>query len=354
MNNKLEKYTSSIWFKIACAAAILFVFYLLAGFLFPVFLAIALAFALYPLQRFFERLPIRGGKISMNRVVAIALSFVVLFIFLYFIVEVLILPMFAEANRLLQNLPQLSTTDGKISIKAFLDPATGSQLPSNLVALIDKLLSTVTGYLIGVAENLISSTFAIASNLIGLIVVPFLSFYFLKDWQPLRDMVVDIFPLENQEKAKSILDEMGEVLRNYVSGMGKLCIIMSIVIMVATYLMGHNYPLVLGFIAVLSELVPVLGPVAGSVPAIFLAYSQSPMLALQTAIFYFVVYQIDAQYIMPNVMGKSINLHPVLIILAVIVGAQLFGITGLIFAVPVAALVRVLYENLWHMGEEIK
>ena len=85
----------------------------------------------------------------------------------------------------------------------------------------------------------------------------------------------------------------------------------------------------------------------------FIAYSQDTALALKVVIFYVIFYQIDGQFIMPTIMGKYIALHPVLIILGVLVGGKLFGIVGLLFAVPVVAVCKVLYDHLWHMNEDM-
>ena len=108
---------------------------------------------------------------------------------------------------------------------------------------------------------------------------------------------------------------------------------------------------VLGFWAILAETVPVVGPIMGAVPAIFIAYGQSPEAALHVAIFYAVYYQLDANFLMPKIMGQRLDLHPVLVIRSLLVGAKLFGILGMVFAVPVAAVYRVLYKELWHAEE---
>lgn len=74
-------------------------------------------------------------------------------------------------------------------------------------------------------------------------------------------------------------------------------------------------------------------------------------MAFHVAVFYAVYYQLDANYILPKIMGKKIDLHPVLVIGSLLIGAKLFGIFGMIFAVPVAAVYRVLYKELWHASE---
>ena len=71
------------------------------------------------------------------------------------------------------------------------------------------------------------------------------------------------------------------------------------------------------------------------------------------ALFYLVFYQFDANFLMPRIVGKKIDLHPVILILSLIIGAKLYGILGMLFAVPVAAVYRVLYKELWHSTDEL-
>ena len=102
----------------------------------------------------------------------------------------------------------------------------------------------------------------------------------------------------------------------------------------------------------MAETVPVVGPLMGAVPAVFIAYSQDTASAFSVALFYLVFYQIDGNILMPRIMGSKIDLHPVVLILSLLIGAKLYGILGMLFAVPVAAVYRVLYKELWHSSDE--
>lgn len=348
MITNFGSFTKSIWYKIIYALVVFTLFYFVADFLLPVFVAIALAFALYPLAKWFETLSV--GKLGkLPKIGAIIMSFVVLGIALYIVADFLILPFFGEVNKLLVRLPKLSTAQ---SLNNLLDPQTRAALPSNIQALVDNALATATGYIMKMAQNLINSTVDIAANLIGMIIVPFLTFYFLRDWRTLQKMFINIFSHRSQEQVNIILNDIGEVLSSYVRGIFKLCLLVGICISIGTYFLGMQYPLVLGFIAIIVETIPVLGPILGTVPAVFIAYSQSPALALKVALFYLVFYQIDSHYLMPTLMGSAVNLHPVLIIVGILIGGKLFGIVGLLFAVPVVGICKVLYDHLWHMDEE--
>ncbi len=351
MINVLKHYSKSIWFKIGITVLSIFLVGIAAKFLYPVFVAIALAFVLNPVVKFFERVPIRP-QIPMPKSLAIIFSFAVFGLFIYAIVAQLIIPLLGEMNKLLANLPILTGGFGSQELgMRFNNAASGSKLPSNLNALVDEGLSYATSYVMAWMKDLVSSTFDMAAHLIGFILVPFLSFYFLKDGEKLRKMTINVFAYDSQALASSILSDIVIVLSAYVRGLFKLCIISAFCIALGTYILGVQFPLVLGFTAILVETIPVVGPILGALPALSISYSQDPMLALKVGIYYFVYYQIDSQVILPKVMGEAIDLHPVLIIVGVFIGGQLFGILGLLFAVPAVAVCKVLYDHLWHMDE---
>lgn len=204
----------------------------------------------------------------------------------------------------------------------------------------------------GLLKDMLASTVQAAKSLVSLALVPFLSFYFLKDWRTLKKMVVGLFAYEKQPLADRVLTDMGHMLCAYVDNMFKLCFVAAACLTAGNSILGVQYTLVLGFLAMISEMIPLVGSVVGTLAAVFIALLQNPSLALKVLILYLVYYQIDAQVIMPNLMGHSITLHPVLIILAVMIGGQIGGVAGLIFAVPVLAIIKVLYGYFWHAGEK--
>ena len=353
MIDLIHNYKNSTVFKITCAFVAFFIFYHIAAFLFPIMLAVALAFVLHPLTKLFAKIPVGPGKEQLPEVIAILLAFVAMSAFLYILAKIIILPLFGELNQFLVELPEyMKKLDSSNLDWIGLDQKTRSELPSNLLSLIDSMLAWSMSYILEMMKSLVKSTFEMAVLLIGLIVVPFLAFYFLKDWHELRRLMIDIFSYEAQPKVAAIFDELGIVLSSYVRGMFKLCLLVGICITAGVYAIGINYPLILGFLAMIAEVVPVVGPVVVAVPAAFLAYSESPVHALKIIIFYFVFYQIDAHYLLPKIMGKCVQLHPVLLILSLLIGAKLFGILGLLFAVPMSAICKVLYKHLWHSSED--
>lgn len=323
-------------------------FYFLVDSFLSVFLAIAMSFLLYPIVNRLEKVSLGGHRIPTTGAVIIA--FLVFGLFLFAAANILIVPLVNQVNNLMKAMPELAEKANEN-----LTPFLGEEfhkLPPNIQEMVDSSLSSISSYLMTVLKDMVSSTVKFAKSLVGMVLVPFLAFYFLSDWRTLKSMVVSLFSYDQQPVADRVLSEIGTMLCAYVDNMFKLCFIAAAFLTVGNYVLGVQYTLVLGFLALVTEMIPMVGSVVGTLSAMFIALLQNPPLALKVMVLYLVYYQLDAQIIMPNLMGRSITLHPVLIILAVLIGGQIGGVVGLIFAVPVLIIVKVLYENFWHAGEE--
>lgn len=349
---------NSTLFKLGFVFGVSFILYLLAPFFLPILLSVALSFALYPLVNFIQSIKLNNQKLSNSSfdfspsyVAAIIISLLGFMMLLTGIVFYLILPLFGQMNDVILKLSVLANRSDLAVKDVVKNPSILPLLPSNIDMLMDDAIHWAMGFVGSAVQNLLESSLGIISNLVGLLIVPFMSFYLLKDWRELRIMFINVFQEEDRALVSHVLDEIGATLTAYVGAMGKLSLLAGISISCGTMVIGVDYPLVLGFWAILAETVPVVGPLLGAVPAVFLAYSKSQTAAFLVAIFYFVYYQMDANVIMPRLMGKRINLHPVFLIISLLIGAKLFGIIGMVFAVPVAAVYRVLYRELWHAGE---
>ena len=343
--------------KFLIAFVVSAVLYAMSSFLFPILLAIGLAFALYPLTRIFVRLQLGKTGMHPSRVAAIVLAFVVSAIFTVGVVSFVVLPLFGQLNELLAKLPEYSKQMQGDSLLGLLKDPTASGaplLPSSLEGLLEDAINSIMGFLASVVRNLLNSTVQMVANLVGLVVVPFLAFYFLKDWRQLCLMITDLFTPGARPKVSHVLARIGVAISGYVEGLWKLSLLSALSVTIVLLILGVPYPLVFGLIALVAETIPVIGPMISAIPAIFVAYTATtPNTALLLAVFYIIYYTMDSQMLQPIVMGKKINLHPVVILLALMIGGKLFGILGMLFAMPVAAVYRVLYDELWHYdGEE--
>ena len=299
-------------FKLLVTALISFIMYKLAAVLLPIILAIFLAFALYPVVNVITKISVGQGTIHPSRVFAIVLALIGFCVMLVIAVGLLVLPLFGQINELLVKMPKVLVHAKAANLDLILSQGGIPQLPSNFSMLLEDLLSWAMGFVSDLLRKLLASSMDIVTNLIGLIVVPFMSFYFIRDWRQLRAMFINLFNYDAQPLAAHVLDKIGHNISAYISGLGKLSLIAGFCITVGTMCLGVQFPLVLGFLALLAETIPLVGPMIGAVPAIFIAYGQSSTDAFHVALFYLIFYQIDSHWIMPEIMGRKIDLHELL------------------------------------------
>ena len=120
---------------------------------------------------------------------------------------------------------------------------------------------------------------------------------------------------------------------------------MGLLVYVGLSFMNIKFALILGFLAAMLEIVPMVGPVLAAIPAIFLAFLQSPSLGLWVIVFYVVVQQLENHILVPVVLGKSVGLNPVVVIIALLVGQSLAGIPGMILSVPLATIIVEMMDD---------
>ena len=316
----------------------------------PVILSVILAFILNPVVTFLCGIPLYPGRWRLTRGPAILLSYLIFAGTLTLLLAFIFVPFINEMNRFLANLPALVEQIKKLALLVA-SHANSTSIPQNFQSLMDQSLSGAATYTLNVAKRLVNGVISFAAGIIELIVVPVLTFYFLKDWKHLREDFVYLMPTHLRGKTQTVISEMATVVSGYIRGQITVSIIVGLLVFAGLYFFRIDYPMVLALLAALTEMIPIVGPFIGAAPAVLLAYLISPVMALKIALFYIVVQQLENHIIVPKVMGQSIDLHPIIIIISLLIGGQLFGIWGMMAAVPAAALFKVLAKHIWHYGE---
>jgi predicted PurR-regulated permease PerM len=317
---------------------------------FPIIIAMILAFILNPLVNYISCIGFGPNKRCFGRGIAAICAFLLMSLFLLIVGTFVLLPFIHEFDKFIVDLPKLVS---KIQNVAF-QIQQGAKLldfPANINALIDQSIASIASFSADVAKRLLQAAFGFATGIVELVVVPVLTYYFLKDWSILKDKIISLFTVESRGKVRKLIEEMGVVISGYIRGQVFISMIIGIFVFSGMYMLGIDYPLVLGILAACTESIPIIGPIFGSIPAILLAYLISPTLAFKVIIFYIIVQLIENQIVVPNIMGHTIDLHPVVVIISLLIGGQLWGIIGMMLAVPIAALLRVLIRQLWITNE---
>lgn len=335
------------WIKVAILAVFIYIMSLVTAIYLPIIMAIIVAFILNPLVNFFCKLRFKSFHWSIPRGLAVLLSFVCAGLFLSVIATFVFMPFIHEFDKFADNLPQLVLRIQKLTI-VIQERASEVTLPANISDLVQQTLSSAASFSVSLARKLVNSIFDFASGVIELVVVPVLAYYFMKDWQLLKESFISIFSPDASRQVRMVIEEMAIVISGYIRGQFWISIAMGLTVFSGMYLLGVDYPLVLGLLATLTETIPIVGPIVGAVPAILLAFLSSPALAAKVLIFFLIVHQLENHVIVPNIMGHTIDLHPATIIIVLLIGGQLFGIVGMMLAVPVAALLKVIVRHLWY------
>lgn len=221
-----------------------------------------------------------------------------------------------------------------------------SQLQDDQWIDIEGYIETATTTLNRMGRGLISGFGSllgtVASVVFVLVLLPILLFYLLKESGSFHEAIVQLFQEKQQDDVRSILKEIDYTLSSYIQGQGIVCFFVGSLCLIAFLLIGLDYALLLAIIAGITNIIPYFGPWIGSIPAVLVALFTSPVVTLITIAAVVVIQQIESNLIAPQVIGKKLKIHPLMIIFLILIAGQLIGLIGMILAVPFYAALRVL------------
>jgi predicted PurR-regulated permease PerM len=250
---------------------------------------------------------------------------------------------FAEiAPRHIARIQQLYTRD----IEAFFE-----QIPEPIRETVDDYLKRAAGNLtdsiqkgLGVTIRTVSQT---VSFILGMVIVPFWLFYVLNDEAKVRRSFYGLIPEKAREDVRCIVGIVDDLLSAYLRGQLLLCVVVGIMVTIVLLILRIDLAVLLGTLAGVFELIPILGPYLGAVPAILMALLDRPVLAFWVAVSFAAIQQIENSFLVPRISGSAVRFHPALVMVIVVVGAEVAGLWGLVLAVPVAAVIRDVFQYLY-------
>ncbi len=325
---------SATRFMVLAVAAVIFIWLLitLRSVLIQFLVAIILATGLAPLKR-------RLRRLGVSSLVATLLIFLGVLLLVAGIVALLVPLLLQNVEEFIAQAPSL--------IKALQRQLQG--LPQRF-----PFLSSLSQELAALLRNLAGSLAAASINLVGVassailtaFLTLFMTFYLLHDGARIREYLLAFFPVDRRASARNVADHMGERMGHWLLGQVMLCLLIGAACTGVLLLLRVPGALVLGVIAGILELIPNIGPFLAAIPAVLVALTQSPLLALATALAYWGVQAMENAVIVPKLMGRAVNLHPLAVILALLIGGTLFGVIGTLIAVPVTAALAVLLDEV--------
>ena len=228
-------------------------------------------------------------------------------------------------------------------IQNFVKPLSKSSPGDNLVISIYDKFNYELKIIINKIVNLV---LIICQNALDATIFPIISYYFLADWDEIRKGVIKIVPYKYRNVVKKIAYDVDIILSKYTICQFALCTFIGILTFIILSIVKVNYPILLSIINGIFNIIPYFGPIFGAIPSIIVALLISPRKAIYTAIALYLIQIIEGNIISPKMTGDSVDMHPLVVIILLIIGEKLGGFVGMVLVIPAAVIVRVIYEDL--------
>lgn len=321
----------STFIKIILIVLLLVFLFLLQDVLLMVFVAIVIAAAINPLVSWLH-------KRRIPRAISILFIYILFLGFLVLMITLLVPPIASQIRQLSDLLPQyFKEVSGRfVDLEKY-----------DLIQPLQNILKSLGGRLAEAGGGILTTLSSIFGSILSVIVVIVLSFYFALKEEGTKKFIKAIIPKRYQPYVIDLVSRIEFKIGRWLRGQLVLCLSIGILIFVGLSILRVDYALVLALLAGILEIIPIIGPVIAALPAIFLAFMQSPLLAVFVIVLYLVVQQLENHILAPKIMQKAVGLDPIVIILVLLIGGKLAGILGVILAVPVATAISVFIHDIF-------
>ncbi len=336
-------------------AVTLWIIVKLTGVILLLILSIFFAYFVAPLVEFLSR-PIRiaGRKFAVPRALAIVLSYLIL-------IAAIVIGIYVLAPRLGSQFPEFAQQARAYWIalgtkmQSWVEYFRSHQMPGPLLDAINGAIPSVIERVSQTVSEVLASIAGWVIYIPWLVLIPILSFFFLKDAETFRRSALQMLPRGRWRwRGDEFFQDINSTLAAYIRAQLTACLFIGVVCALGFTLLGLPSPLVLGIIAGVCEFVPLLGPLLVAMLAAVAAVLHGGLFSAFLVLLFLAVLRVAQDYfVYPRLIGQGIHLHPLAVILAILSGAELAGVAGIFLAIPVVAILTVSYRHwLEHRGSE--
>jgi len=304
--------------------------------LIPFIIAIFITYLLHPIV---EKIHTHG----VPRTVAILIIYIIFFGGIGFGLYKGIPAVILQLRDLAENFPDLLN-----SYRNWFDGIhhSTSNWPVGLHERIEEAFASVEAGLDAIITKVVSVLKMILNSILLLAIIPFIVFYMLKDYEQMKKALWYLTPRSWRLPSQRFFRDVDVSLGNYIRGQLLVCFLIGLIAFLALWISGMKYPLLLGIIIGATNIIPYFGPIIGLVPTAIIAATISVKMIFIVVIIVFILQFIEGNLLSPVIVGKSLHMHPIIIMAALLLGGEIGGVIGLIVAVPITAIVKVI---LLHM-----
>lgn len=329
--------SSSSFLKLVAFVVLVIFLYLVRDLLLMIFVAIVIASGLDPLIDFFY-------KRKIPRTLSLLVVYIFLIAIISLILYVLVPPIVEQVQQLVIVLPQYFEIVSNYLGDNF-------NFFEEEVANVEDITKSITGKFGDFATNIYDTLSEFLGGLLTLIIVLVLSFYFTVEENNFKKFIASITPTKHRPYIEDLVERIQRQIGLWLRGQLTLAIVIGIFIFIGLTILDVRYALVLALLAAVFEIVPYIGPIIAAIPAVFLAFNQSPVTGLVVIGLYILVQQLENHLLAPKIMGKTVGLNPLIIILVILVGSKIAGVMGAILAVPAATALQVFLKDIFEIKD---
>lgn len=320
-------------------ATALFFLYRIRQVLLPFLLAALLAYLLKPAM-------IRLEKKGFKRPLAILL--------LYLLILALALPLLIfifpqlirELNQFLDQVPSF-TAEMEGLVQGFYQRYQQIALPASLRSLLDESIVNISATFQRGARQAVQALLDLLTGATSFLLAPILAYYLLRDSEQIGRAASHLLPIQIKEDVLGLWLEVDRVLTSFIRGHLLVSLIVGFLTGLGLAVVGSQYAVILGVVVGLADLIPYFGPLIGTIPVLALTLLEGKKMAFYALLVMAVVQQIESSILAPRILSESVGLHPLAVIFVLLAGGELWGVIGLILAVPLTAIGCIVVRFIW-------
>ncbi len=317
------------------------------GVVVTVLVAVVFAYILRPLVNLLCRpgLAFKGGLVHLPRTAATAIAFLVLAALLVQVGSLSLPPLMDQLSELQHNWPHYRQK--LLDLTAAAEQFQQEEMPPTLRHLVNSWNESLSQLVSILAKRGLGLTVHGMGLAVELILVPIIAFYVLADGRSIRRQLMFFVPPRHTQAVERSLDLADDIFARYIKGQVILCLIAFAVVSAGLWAIGVEFYLLLGVIAGITRAIPIIGPLVGAVPILIVVplTTGSSVTTLWVLVLFVIMHLLESKLLMPAIIGRQLDLHPVLIIVALLIGAEMGGLLGMFVAAPTLAVIKTLISH---------
>ncbi len=325
-SQKLEVSWTALWRIFIFVGFALLLYFARAAFA-VLLIGIVLSLGIEPIIAFLSE------KLKIGRVMATATVFIVGILTLALVAYIALPILIGEFAGFLAKLNQIL-------------PSLPASLTSMSITSVQSGISKVSGFLASINLSFSATFLAILQNIVFIFSTIIVTLYLSMEKNGADRMLQIILPEKYEKDVVSIFRGFEKKMRRWLATQFALSLFVGVMVFLGMFLIGVKYPAILGLLAAILEIVPIIGPVITGALAFVVAAGDSVALAIYAVIFFVLIQQLENHVLVPLLMGKSMKVHPVVVLVSILAGSEVAGFTGIILSVPIAVLVQEIFNYL--------